>query len=100
MTRMRVTGAFIVSFFLFLGGATADYFFGISAEQGNVFSRVIYLILPNWQSFWQAEALSVKVNIPWSYMVWTLIYMTAMIFFFSSMACMLFQNRELNQDIN
>ena len=39
MTRLRVTGAFIFTFILFLGGATADLFFGISAAQEISFQK-------------------------------------------------------------
>ena len=36
---------------------------------------MIYLVLPNWQSFWQAEALSINVDIPWAYLWWSFVYM-------------------------
>jgi|OM-RGC.v1.006028975 hypothetical protein len=96
MTRLRVTGTFIMMFLVFLGGATADYFFGIAADKGNVFARLMHVMLPNWQSFWQAEALAIKINIPTAYLIWSFIYMLTMICFFSSLACFLFQGRELH----
>jgi hypothetical protein len=100
MTRLRVTGTFIMIFLVFLGGATADYFFGIAADKGNIFARIMYLVLPNWQSFWQAEALAIKIDIPGAYVMWSFIYMLTMICFFSSLACLLFQGRELHGEIS
>ncbi|WDE96723.1 ABC transporter permease subunit [Lentisphaera profundi] len=100
MTRLRVTGTFVMMFLVFLGGATADYFFGITAEKGSIIAKMVYLILPNWQSFWQAEALAIKIEIPFTYISWSFIYMSAMIAFFSALACTLFQSRELHEDNN
>jgi hypothetical protein len=78
----------------------ADYFLGLSMVDAPVISKLVYFVLPNWQSFWQAEALSNSVQIPWSYVLNCFGYMLFMLGFYSAFACFLFEGRELSSESN
>ena len=95
-TRLRLSGALIASFGLFMLGAMADYIFGLSASGGSLFAMVSQALVPNWQSFWQAEALSSGVEIPSEYIWMSLVYMLSLSCVFGALACLLFETRELD----
>ena len=66
---------------------------------GSYAASAIYAIVPNWQLFWMADALAVKISIPWEYVAWGFVYALL----FSSMlvviAILLFENREIGRQI-
>ena len=95
-TRLRLSGSLICSFCLFMLGAMADYIFGLSASKGNVLASLSQAFIPNWQSFWQAEALSSGVEIPHEYFWVSLLYMLSLTLVFGVLACWLFETRELD----
>ena len=59
---------------LFLLGLISDYFFGSSQSPIDAF---LYKIIPNWQHFWMADALSENGSVPWRYVSLAGLYATA-----------------------
>ncbi len=64
--RLAVVPTLIVSSTLFLSGLMSDYLLGRAAET-RIWARVIYVLLPNWNHFWVADALHMEETIPWAY---------------------------------
>ena len=42
-----------------------------------LWASVAYTLLPNWQHFWMADALTAGGSIPWSYVAQAAVYATA-----------------------
>jgi hypothetical protein len=40
-------------------------------------ARVLYVVLPNWQHFWMADALTADGIVPWSYVAQAAVYALA-----------------------
>jgi len=58
---------------LFLSGLMSDY---LLAERAltELWAHVLYMVLPNWQHFWMADALTAGGTIPWSYVLQATLY--------------------------
>jgi ABC-type transport system involved in multi-copper enzyme maturation permease subunit len=64
---------------VFLTGLLSDYLLAERAVE-QMWAKTLYLLLPNWQHFWMADALTAGGTVPWSYVlqaagyagVWTL----------------------------
>lgn len=50
----------------FLLGLMSDYLLAIRAETA-LWARGLYILLPNWQHFWMADALTGGGQVPWAY---------------------------------
>ncbi len=64
--RLDVVPTLSLTSFVFIAGLISDYFFGRAAGR-SVLARALYSLLPNWQHFWMADALSGSGVIPWAY---------------------------------
>lgn len=71
--RLDVVPTVSITSFFFVGGLVSDYFFGRNANS-SLMARLLYIVLPNWQHFWMADALSGSGRIPWIYVVWSALY--------------------------
>ncbi len=67
--------------------------FGIQAESWAL--HVAYAVVPNFQVFWLADAITQKASIPVDYLATTIPYGLAMILVALSLAVFLFQRREV-----
>lgn len=71
--RLDVVPTLSLCTVIFLVGLVSDYFFGRHAAE-HVSAAVLYRLIPNWQHFWVADALSGPGTIPWSYVGWASLY--------------------------
>ncbi|MDD5729295.1 MAG: hypothetical protein PHV59_12100, partial [Victivallales bacterium] len=99
-TRLELVANLTVCSVIFFLGLISSYLF-----QGNTgypvldfICRIIYAILPNWQFFWLADALATRQVIPFSYLIWSAVYVILYISFCTIWAVVVFQNKELAKD--
>jgi ABC-type transport system involved in multi-copper enzyme maturation permease subunit len=64
--RLATVPALSVCGGFFLLGLMSDYLLAERAET-QLWARAAYVLLPNWQHFWMADALSAGGSIPWVY---------------------------------
>ena len=64
--RLAVVPTLSVCGALFLLGLMSDYLLAGRAVEA-LWARALYVLLPNWQHFWMADALAGGGNVPWSY---------------------------------
>lgn len=96
--RLNIVSNLIVCTLIFLAGLVSDYFLGRHAETSIIYS-VFYAIVPNFQLFWLADSLAAKRLIPVRYLVWGGIYAFMYISLCSSIAIVLFRDREIAGDL-
>jgi ABC-type transport system involved in multi-copper enzyme maturation permease subunit len=72
-TRLDIIPAFTVCSTVFFVGLVSDYLVGRHAA-ASLGMKALYAIIPNWQHFWMADALSNQEAIPWSYVGQTTLY--------------------------
>jgi ABC-type transport system involved in multi-copper enzyme maturation permease subunit len=94
-TRLELISTLIVCSGFFLLGLFSDYLVGRRAESGSWWANLLYVVLPNWQLFWLADALEEGKNIPWRYLAMAFGYMTAYLGTALGVALWLFEDREL-----
>lgn len=63
---------------------------------GSWWARVAYTIVPNWQLFWMADALTGTKTIPTGYVLRAFAYMACYLAAALALALLLFENRELS----
>ncbi|MCC6234864.1 MAG: hypothetical protein IT580_19635 [Verrucomicrobiales bacterium] len=63
---------------------------------GAWWARVVYAVIPNWQLFWMADALTGSNTIPVNYVVRAFGYMACYLLAALAAALLLFQDRELS----
>ena len=83
----------------------------VTVARGVVWAKILYVLLPNWQLFWLADAVSPEEeklkmlrqdmkyregHVPWSYVFTSLFYVVLYVGLVLSAALWLFENRELN----
>lgn len=116
-TRLGQLPTLAITMAVFLVGLLSDWLFGrtiLRLEEGFAalpegtgslfdgahllygFCRVCYAIVPDFQVFWLADALTQKREIPFSYFAATLPYGVLMIAASLAIATILFQRRELS----
>ncbi len=82
---------------IFLVGLIAQYF--IYNWFGNsVTADIAGALIPNWQFFWMADALTNMTQIPHSYVAWAFLYVILYIVIWTFWALFLFQDNELAKD--
>lgn len=100
-TRLDMVPNLTVSAAIFFLGLLSGYFCNL--DTGNVFinafTGLLYLIMPNWQFFWLADALADNQNIPMSYIFWATVNAVFYMLVCSVWAVTLFQNREMAKDV-
>ena len=74
--RLSVVPSLSICLGLFLMGLMSDYLLLERAREA-LWARVLYTLLPNWQHFWMADALTAGGTIPWSYVAGAAGYATA-----------------------
>jgi ABC-type transport system involved in multi-copper enzyme maturation permease subunit len=57
----------------FLLGLMSDYLLAARAGE-SLWAKMLYFILPNWQHFWMADALTAGGSIPWIYVAHAAVY--------------------------
>ncbi|MEE2715212.1 MAG: ABC transporter permease [Verrucomicrobiota bacterium] len=65
-------------------------------QRGSVLAKVLYVLIPNWQLFWLADALGPGKTIPWSYVGRSLLYVLSYLGVALALAFYLFEDRELS----
>jgi hypothetical protein len=78
-----------------LVGLLSDYMFGTAAREGNVFARIAYAIVPDFQHFWAGDAVIGATPIPLRYVANVFAYAALYSLGALSLALFLFQDREL-----
>ena len=77
-TRLKVVPTLTICSLFFLLGLMSDYLFN-SDDGSSALSSILYTLLPNWQHFWLADALTGGGSIPWSYVGQVAVYSLAWI---------------------
>ena len=72
-TRLRIVPTLTICTLFFLLGLMSDYLFA-GATEPSFIASTIYTLLPNWQHFWMADALTGGGSIPWHYVAQTALY--------------------------
>lgn len=73
ITRLDLVPTLAVCTIIFLVGLMTDYLLGRAAESNHL-AGLAYNLIPNWQQFWLADALTGEGTIPWRYVGWVGIY--------------------------
>jgi hypothetical protein len=71
--RLSLTPVIFSCLALLIIGLMSDYFFGQYASR-SIIARLLYIITPNWQNFWTADALADNGHIPGSYIIRATLY--------------------------
>ncbi|NCO37689.1 MAG: hypothetical protein COZ06_02085 [Armatimonadetes bacterium CG_4_10_14_3_um_filter_66_18] len=93
-TRLDAIPTLTLGVGIFLIGLMSDYLFGRHADE-NLLWATVYGIIPNWQHFWMADALSAKTPIPWAYVLGAARYAFLYLAAFLAFGLFLFEEREL-----
>ena len=96
--KLEMTANLLVSSILFFAGLISDYFLGASSGTVSL-SAAIYALIPNWQFFWMADALTNKKSIPSEYLLWSAVYVIFYISLCSIIAITLFSNKEIAENV-
>ncbi|MBN1864081.1 MAG: hypothetical protein JW808_04205 [Victivallales bacterium] len=83
---------------LFFAGLVSDYFLA-GSEATLSLSAVLYAVIPNWQFFWMADALSSKTPIPWVYVGWSAVYISLYMTLCAMIAIHLFIDKEVAENV-
>ncbi|MDD3119403.1 MAG: hypothetical protein PHQ27_09505 [Victivallales bacterium] len=100
-TRLDLVPNMTVSAVIFFLGMLSGYFLNLDSGNAfiNSFTGLLYLILPNWQFFWLADALVTHQPIPVSYLLWASVNALFYMALCAIWAVVLFQNREMARDV-
>ncbi|UDQ97169.1 ABC transporter permease subunit [Lentisphaerota bacterium WC36G] len=102
-TRFGLVVNLTVSFFIFVGGLVSSYLLKEAGDSGNFVietgAKMFSLIIPNWQYFWMADAITSKTVIPGSYFLWNTLYTILYLVLSGYWASYLFDSRELASSI-
>ncbi|MBO4630668.1 MAG: hypothetical protein J5858_01960, partial [Lentisphaeria bacterium] len=82
---------------IFLLGLVSK-FFVLQWVGDGLFGSFLRALLPNWQYFWMADPLAARQVIPFSYLLWALLYVLLYIAFWTLLAMAFFNTRELAKD--
>jgi len=74
--RLAVVPTLSICGGLFLLGLMSDYLL-LARSANALWARILYIILPNWQHFWMADALAGNGAVPWSYVAQAALYALA-----------------------
>ncbi len=92
--RLSTVPALSVCGGFFLLGLLSDYLLAERA-QGALWARLTYVLLPNWQHFWMADALTGGGVIPWAYVGQAAVYSLAWTAGILCLALALFERMEV-----
>ena len=92
--RLDVVPTLSICSFIFFAGLVSDYFLGRNAGN-NLFALTLYRLIPNWQHFWVADALSGQGAVPWAYVgaasIYAVLYLAAVL----CLGMLVFRNTEV-----
>lgn len=74
--RLAVVPTLSICAGFFLLGLMSDFLLARRAAEA-LWARILYLLLPNWQHFWLADALTGGGAVPWSYVTEAAVYALA-----------------------
>ena len=96
--RVDFISNLLICLAIFLVGLVSQYFltqwFGVDSLIGGLLGS----LLPNWQFFWMADALTNGAQIPVAYLAWSVVYVLLHIVGWTLWAMFLFQDNELARD--
>jgi len=96
-TRLDTIPTLVICSAFFLVGLMSDYLFGRRAETGEWWASALYTVIPNWQLFWFADALSMgKSTFHWAYVGKAFAYAFAYAGAALAVGTALFEERELS----
>ena len=94
ITRLDLVPTLAVCTVIFLAGLMTDYILGRAAAS-SLWVAFVYKLIPNWQHFWLADALTAEGStIPWRYVGWVGIYATFYLIGSLTLGILLFRNVE------
>jgi len=93
-TKFDMVANLAISSFIFSIGLISDYLFNYGIGSASL-NSIAYAIVPNWQFFWLADALSNKTPISWTYVSWAGAYFLLYFFLCSTIAVTLFADKEI-----
>jgi len=94
-SRLPAVPVVAIGAILFLLGLVNGPLFGKAAARGNMAAAVVSTLMPDWQHFWLADALSGTGRIPFSYVGWAGLYAAAYTGGILLIGLALFRNREI-----
>jgi len=94
-TRLEVLPTLAICSAVFLIGLMSDYLLGGKVKEGSWWASIAYIVLPNWQIFWLADALEEGKRIPWSYIGTSMGYVCAYVGAALAAGLLFFEDREL-----
>ncbi len=71
--KLGVVASLSVCSGFFLVGLMSDYLLAERATE-TLWAKLLYWILPNWQHFWMADALTAGGHVPWMYVAQASVY--------------------------
>ncbi|MCF7792307.1 MAG: ABC transporter permease [Victivallales bacterium] len=92
-TRFNVIINLLVSFPIYLIGLISNYLF-VNSLQSSFICKFFYAVIPNWQFFWTADAVSNGIKIPEEYIFFSFLYTIFYIAICIITATLLFKNKE------
>jgi hypothetical protein len=96
-TRFDTIPTLAICSAIFLIGLMSDYFFGRAAEHGSWWASALYSVIPNWQLFWLADAITMgKSTFHWAYVAKAFGYAVCYAGAALAAGAMLFEERELS----
>ncbi len=95
-TRLDAVATLVVCTGVFLLGLLSDYLFGRAAAGGSTLAGWLHAVIPNWQIFWVADALTETKTIPLAYVAKAGAYVAGHLSLALSLGLLLFAKRELN----
>jgi hypothetical protein len=96
-TRFDTIPTLAICSAIFLAGLMSDYLFGQLAEHGSWWASTLYSVVPNWQLFWLADAISMgKSTFHWAYVAKAFGYVVCYAGAALAAGAMLFEERELS----
>ena len=96
-TRLELVSNLTICTLIFLLGLVSK-FFVMQWVGDSLFGSFLRALLPNWQYFWMADALAARQVIPYSYLLWAVLYVLFYIGFWTLLALAFFNERELAKD--
>ena len=96
-TRLELVSNLTICTVIFMLGLVSKYFVTQWLGTG-LLADFVRTLLPNWQYFWMADALASRQVIPFTYLLWALVYVFFYIGFWTLWAMALFNEREIAKD--
>ena len=96
-TRFNLIINMMLSFPVYILGLMSHFLIGKYIDS-SLLCKFLYAVIPNWQYFWMADAVSSGIMIPSEYILWALLYTLLYITGCVIIATLSFKNKELGSD--